>query len=67
MRSTRLWLLGALIAGAGLFQVATCSPGDSAPADEIVNYCVVFDCQNGAFGGLIDWCNSNFRAFNDCP
>ncbi len=62
------WLWIAAMAGLGsMHQFAGCAETGTAPADEIVNYCAVFDCENGALGGIIQWCSPEFRAFNDCP
>ncbi len=69
MKMMRLLAMAGLVAGAGAgtWQFAGCATDDLPPADDIVNYCVVFDCPNGAFGGVIEWCSPNFQAFNDCP
>ena len=31
------------------------------------DFCFLFDCQNGALGGLLDPCNDSFVLFTDCP
>ncbi len=67
MRTARWWAIMGLIAGAGALQFGGCYGQDLPPADDIINYCVVFDCDNGAIGGVIEWCSPNFQAFNDCP
>ena len=67
MKATRWLAVIGLFAGGGMLQFGGCASEDLPPADDIVNYCVVFDCPNGAFGGVIEWCSPNFQAFNDCP
>ena len=67
MKTNRWWLAGALVGLSSVQQFAGCSDQTGPPADEIVNYCAVFDCDDGAFGGIIQWCTPEFKAFNDCP
>ena len=68
MRRVIRWLaVAGCIAGGLAVQFGGCANQDYPPADEIINYCVVFDCDNGAFGGVIEWCSRNFQAFDDCP
>jgi hypothetical protein len=67
MKRTRLWWIVAVTGLASTQQFAGCAEDRTLPADEIVNYCVVFDCVDGAFWGIIQWCSPEFKAFNDCP
>jgi hypothetical protein len=62
-----------MIAGGGtLFQAgsnagyARCA-GDSTLTS--INFCFVFDCQNGALGGTIEFCGDQPEddIFSDCP
>ncbi|MFH0981460.1 MAG: hypothetical protein V2A79_07975 [Planctomycetota bacterium] len=57
---------GMLFAGSGL---ACASLGfDQAAAS--VDFCFLFDCQNGAFGGLVKFCDPNNpeqSLLADCP
>ena len=36
---------------------AACANFVANPAQSSVNFCFLFDCQNGAYGGLIQFCN----------
>ena len=67
MKATRWWLDGALVGLSSTHQVAGCSDQTGPPADEIINYCAVFDCVDGALGGVIQWCSPEFKAFDDFP
>ena len=31
------------------------------------DFCFIFDCQNGAWGGTLDPCNAASPTFVDCP
>jgi hypothetical protein len=31
-----------------------------------VDFCFLFDCQNGALGGLVQFCSNSFPVFVDC-
>lgn len=58
-----------LTGGGTLFQgnnagFARCA-GDGTLA--AVNFCFVFDCQNGALGGAIEFCGNGQDIFLDCP
>lgn len=46
---------GMLFAGSGL----ACSSLAFDQAATAVDFCFLFDCQNGAYGGLIDFCDPN--------
>jgi len=67
MKRTGLWWIMAVTGLTSTQQFAGCAENRTPPADEIVNYCAVFDCVDGAFGGIIQWCSPEFKAFNDCP
>ena len=67
MKMKRWYLAGALVGLSSMQQFAGCSDQTGPPADEIINYCAVFDCVEGALGGVIQWCSPEFKAFNDCP
>ena len=67
MKRARLWWIVAAVGLSSTQQFAGCAENGTPPADEIVNYCAVFDCVDGAFGGIIQWCSPEFKAFNDCP
>lgn len=70
----RRWLLYlAMAAGGGtVFQAGSngayvrCA-GDASLTS--INFCFVFDCQNGAFGGAIEFCGDEpgDDLFADCP
>ena len=72
-RARRILLYFLLVAGGGtLFQAgssagfARCA-GDTALIS--IDFCFVFDCQNGAFGGAIEFCGDQpgDDIFEDCP
>jgi hypothetical protein len=67
MRKLGWWWIVALGGLASMQQFAGCAQNGTPPADEIVNYCAVFDCVDGALGGVIQWCSPELRPFNDCP
>jgi len=63
-----------LLAGGTLFAVDGANVGlascQSRAALTAINFCFVFDCSSGAFGGLIEFCDVNgagANIFDDCP
>lgn len=60
MRSTRLrfrWVLSAAaVASAGMVFQTACMSFAGNQVLHALDFCFLFDCQNGAFGGLIDPC-----------
>lgn len=46
---------GMMFAGSGL----ACTSFGLDEAQSVIDFCFLFDCQNGAFGGLIDFCDPN--------
>ena len=76
MRSLRTKSLMVLAATAvvGMLFNTTCASFASEQVFRTVDFCFLFDCQNGAFGGLIDPCpdpgtgdDSTINLFVDCP
>jgi hypothetical protein len=75
MRTQRKrWAMG--LATAAMFGTLFQTNCISFASDEVqrsVNFCFLFDCQNGALGGLIDFCpnatgdTSTGNTFVDCP
>lgn len=68
-----------LSAGGVLLQSAGCASFLGRSSLMTTNFCFIFDCQNGALGGVVDFCsgmgsgdstiesgNSN-SFFTDCP
>jgi hypothetical protein len=50
-----------------LFQTA-CAGFAGSQALQVVDFCFLFDCQNGALGGLLDPCSGGTaNLFVDCP
>jgi hypothetical protein len=63
-------VIGLVLAAAGTLFVSgnlTCASFFANSAQSSVDFCFVFDCQNGAIGGLIDPCSNTYRVFVDCP
>ena len=57
---------GMLFSGSGL----ACTSFALDQAQTMVDFCFLFDCQQGAFGGLIEFCNETDperSTFADCP
>ncbi|HRX85997.1 MAG TPA: hypothetical protein P5572_13340 [Phycisphaerae bacterium] len=78
-RSYRRWMMGLAAAGmlGALYQTA-CAGFAGDQVLRSVDFCFLFDCQNGAFGGLINFCpnnettgallpSNNSNTFVDCP
>jgi hypothetical protein len=62
--------VGLLIAAMGTVFVTgnvTCGSFFADSAQSSVDFCFLFDCQNGAIGGLVDPCTENYQVFIDCP
>jgi len=53
---------GMVFAGSGL----ACSSLAFDQTASMVDFCFLFDCQNGAYGGLIDFCDPNNPILTDC-
>lgn len=78
-RSQKRWFLGLAAAGMlGAVHQAGCMSFAGDQLQRSVNFCFLFDCQNGAFGGLINFCpnnatsdanvaSGNANTFIDCP
>lgn len=60
-----------LLCGSVTFQFLGCANGEARligdTALSSINFCFVFDCQNGAIGGLIDFCTPGQELLEDCP
>ena len=76
MRNKRrrlLLLLGVGTGGGMLFTTGAepaCISFASEQALATTDFCFLFDCQNGAIGGLIDFCSQSSLEeplFTDCP
>ncbi len=65
------WLMLALLTAGGtvLFQGnwAACTRFTADWTATSANWCFVFDCQNGIYGGLIDPCAGSNPLLVDCP
>jgi hypothetical protein len=62
-------ILLAVIATAGILNQQACIGFAANPVQTAVDFCFLFDCQNGALGGLVQFCSNvpgepNF--FVDC-
>jgi hypothetical protein len=69
-RLARKAVIGLMLAAAGTLFVSgnlTCASFFADSAQSSVDFCFLFDCQNGAIGGLIDPCANNYQVFLDCP
>lgn len=75
-RATRIWIWLAMIAAGGtMFQFTTNTGAYSGGCGEFyangivgsVDFCYLFDCENGFFGGAIDPCDPNNPSLVDCP
>ena len=75
-RAARIWVWLAMIAaGATMFQFTTNSGAYRGGCGEFyangivgsVDFCYLFDCDNGFFGGAIDPCDPNNPSLVDCP
>lgn len=58
MRSRKnRWIAGAVgVLAAGMLYQTACMSFGGNQLLRTVDFCFLFDCQNGAFGGLFDWC-----------
>ena len=77
--SLRRWAVGlAAMATAGAVYQTGCMAFSGDQVLRSVDFCFIFDCQNGLFGGVIDPCNNNVfldgrsstgnaNTFVDCP
>ncbi len=54
---------GFLLAGPG----TSCSNYLVESAFVTADFCFIFDCQNGIFGGTIEPCGGDNQFFEDCP
>jgi hypothetical protein len=59
-------IAGATVLGS-LFQPVGCIGFASDQVQRSVNFCFLFDCQNGALGGLIDFCPNNVNQDGTVP
>lgn len=75
-RMTRIWVwLAMIVAGATMFQFSTNTGAYSGGCGEFyangivgsLDFCYLFDCENGFFGGAIDPCDPNNPSLMDCP
>lgn len=65
---------GLLVSGSYLMQAAGCVPFLAESTATATDFCFIFDCQNGLFGGTIDPCSGQVANgqvappfFADCP
>lgn len=69
-RSRPRWLTVAMLitSGAVTFVLTTgaCQKFGAQKTLTAVDWCYIFDCQNGLFGGLVDPCNGDPVLFADC-
>jgi hypothetical protein len=58
MKTIRVrWIIGlAAMATIGMLNQTACVGFAADQLQRTVNFCFLFDCQNGAFGGLLDPC-----------
>ena len=65
-----MWFI-LLLVGAFVMQPASCVSRTASTTLAATNFCFIFDCQNGFFGGLIQPCGSPLTSFDDilqdCP
>jgi len=54
---------GYVVAGPG----TSCSSYAAESTFTATDFCFIFDCQNGLFGGTIDPCGGAAPLFVDCP
>lgn len=74
LRNSRIQTVLLLVGAAGMLLGTHAGLGCASlfgeQAMRMADMCFIFDCQNGAFGGTIDFCsNSNGESptFTDCP
>lgn len=71
-RRAGMWL-GTALTGGVLFAVgseAACISFAADRAESATDFCFLFDCQNGAYGGLVEFCSNSaleVPLFTDCP
>ncbi len=61
-------VVGLTFSGEYLCQATGCiTPFSLESTATATDFCFIFDCQNGLFGGTIDPCSGNPPTFLDCP
>lgn len=67
-------ITGVLASGSYLLQATGCVPFLAESTATATDFCFIFDCQNGLFGGTIDPCSGQVANgqvappfFADCP
>ena len=71
-RHFRMFVLLGLVATCGMLFTGSglaCASFGLDQAQTTLDFCFLFDCQNGAFGGLIDFCdqvNTDRSLLADC-